>query len=142
MKRILVALDASPRTAAVRDAACQLAANIGASLVLFRSLGLPTHIDEQAVTHPTESLPDSMKHEAEADLARHQAACPPGMVERTVVQFGVAWEAICSAAKAFDVDLIVVGAHGYGGIDRLLGTTAGKVVNHTDRSVLVVRSKP
>ena len=35
--------------------------------------------------------------------------------------------------------LIVIGSHGYGGIDHLLGTTAARVVNHADRPVLVVR---
>ena len=39
-------------------------------------------------------------------------------------------------------DLIVIGSHGYGAIDRVLGTTAAKVVNHADRTVLVVREKP
>jgi nucleotide-binding universal stress UspA family protein len=38
------------------------------------------------------------------------------------------------------VDLIVIGSHGYDALDRLLGTTAAKVVNHADRSVLVVRA--
>jgi nucleotide-binding universal stress UspA family protein len=34
---------------------------------------------------------------------------------------------------------VVLGSHGYSGFDRILGTTAAKVVNHCDRSVLVVR---
>ncbi|HVU00723.1 MAG TPA: universal stress protein [Polyangiaceae bacterium] len=32
-----------------------------------------------------------------------------------------------------------MGSHGYGTLDRVLGTTAAKVVNHAARSVLVVR---
>lgn len=139
MKRILVALDASPRTPHVRDTACQLADKLGAKVVLFRSVGLPTHIDEDAVTHPRESLPDSLRHEAEADLARQAQACPAGTVEKTLVHIGVPWEAICSAAKEVEADLIVIGSHGYGGLDRLLGTTAAKVVNHADRNVMVIR---
>jgi universal stress protein F len=43
------------------------------------------------------------------------------------------------AAAENDVDMIVIGSHGYHGLDRVLGTTAAKVVNHADRSVLVVR---
>jgi nucleotide-binding universal stress UspA family protein len=39
-----------------------------------------------------------------------------------------------------NVALIVIGAHGYQGLDRMLGTTAAKVVNHADRAVLVVRA--
>jgi nucleotide-binding universal stress UspA family protein len=49
---------------------------------------------------------------------------------------------VCKEAHQEDVDLIMVGSHGYSGVDRLLGTTAAKVVNHADRSVLVVRMKP
>lgn len=140
MKRILTALDASPRTISVRDAARDLAIKTGAKLVLFRSVGLPTHVDEEAVTHAGESLPEAMQREAEADLARHAAACPPGLVEKTLVHIGVPWEAICTAAKEVEADLIVIGSHGYSGLDRLMGTTAAKVVNHSDRNVLVVRS--
>ena len=124
----------------MRDAARDLAIKTGAKLVLFRSVGLPTHVDEAAVTHDGESLPDAMRHEAEADLARHAATCPPGLVEKMVVHIGVPWEAICSAAKEVEADLIVIGSHGYSGLDRLMGTTAAKVVNHSDRNVLVVRS--
>jgi nucleotide-binding universal stress UspA family protein len=36
----------------------------------------------------------------------------------------------------------VIGCHGYSGLDRVIGTTAGKVVNHADRSVFVVRERP
>lgn len=57
------------------------------------------------------------------------------------MQVGVAWDGICSYAKEHDVDMIVIGSHGYGILDRLVGTTAAKVVNHADRSVLVVRSR-
>jgi len=52
---------------------------------------------------------------------------------------GTAWNTLCSVARDEQAELIVIGSHGYGGIDRLLGTTAARVVNHADCSVLVVR---
>jgi universal stress protein F len=55
---------------------------------------------------------------------------------------GVPWQAVCSAAVDEHVDLIVIGSHGYGGVDHLLGTTAAKIVNHADRPVLVWRPAP
>jgi nucleotide-binding universal stress UspA family protein len=55
------------------------------------------------------------------------------------VHIGTPWDGICRAAKEHEADLVVIGAHGYGTLDRLLGTTASKVVNHIDRSVMVVR---
>jgi len=141
MKRILAALDASARAPFVRDSASELALRTGAKLILFRSVGLPGHIDESSVVHPQAELSDAMQREAEIDLKRHADACAPGLVERTLVQIGVPWEAICSAAKRSEADLIVIGSHGYSGLDRLLGTTAAKVVNHADRNVLVVRGR-
>ncbi len=39
------------------------------------------------------------------------------------------------------MDLIVLGSHGYGGIDRLLGTTAAHVANRAERNVLVVHER-
>jgi nucleotide-binding universal stress UspA family protein len=42
-------------------------------------------------------------------------------------------------ARELSVDLIAIGSHGYSPVDHVLGTTAAKVVNHADRSVLVVR---
>jgi len=61
-------------------------------------------------------------------------------IERIVVALGTAWDSIVRTAGEVDADLIVVGSHGYTGVDRLLGTTAAKVVNHADRNVLVVRT--
>ena len=34
----------------------------------------------------------------------------------------------------------MIGSHGYGGLDRILGTTAARVVNHALCSVFVVRA--
>ncbi len=141
MKRILVALDASPRTAAVLEAACDLSTRLGAKLVLFRSIGLPTHIDESAVVHPREPLLDSLQHDAERELATLASRCPPEAIDKTMVHVGIPWESICSAAKQLDADLIVIGSHGVRGLDHVLGTTAAKVVNHADRNVLVVRQR-
>jgi nucleotide-binding universal stress UspA family protein len=56
-----------------------------------------------------------------------------------LVHVGAPWESICRAARENAVDLIVIGSHGVHGIERLLGTTATRVLNHADRSVLVVR---
>ena len=39
------------------------------------------------------------------------------------------------------MDLIVLGSHGYGTLDMLLGTTAGRVANIATRNVLVVHER-
>jgi universal stress protein F len=63
----------------------------------------------------------------------------PARLEKLVAAFATPWDGICRAGREEAADLIAIGSHGYGGLDRLLGTTAAKVVNHADRNVLVVR---
>jgi universal stress protein A len=46
---------------------------------------------------------------------------------------------IVTAAKEKNADLIVVGAHGRRGLQRLLGSTAISVINHATCDVLAVR---
>ena len=66
---------------------------------------------------------------------------PKGLRVTSVVRTGVAWHVVCAVAAEVNANLIVIGSHGYAGFDRILGTTAERVVNHADRSVLVVRDK-
>ena len=61
------------------------------------------------------------------------------LLDAVEVKIGTPWSAICDEAKKIKADLIVIGSHGYGTLDRILGTTAAKVVNHAECSVLVVR---
>jgi len=65
---------------------------------------------------------------------------PAELLGGTQIVIGVAWQAICDGAHEQQADLVVIGSHGYSGFDRLLGTTAAKVVNHAQCSVLVVRN--
>lgn len=141
MERILVALDASPRAADVLAAAVELAQRSGAKLRLLRAVGLPPELPPNAWALPQSQIVETFLATAKADLERLAAAVPPELLDGATAQVGVPWDAICSYAREHDVDLVVIGAHGYGLIDRILGTTAAKVVNHADRSVLVVRGK-
>ncbi|MBX3197874.1 MAG: universal stress protein [Labilithrix sp.] len=140
MKTILTCLDTSPRAPHVLSTAADLARRTGARLVLFRSVGLPPELArEDIIGVSPNALADRLVEAAKADLERFRADVPPELMAGIEVRVGTPWNAICAEATARSVDLIVIGSHGYGGIDRLLGTTAAKVVNHADRSVLVVR---
>ena len=140
MDRILVGLDGSPRAAGVLDAALQLARHVGARLVLFRAVGVPHEIPVEAYSMTPASLAEMLQRSAKRYLDHAAAELPAGTVVETVVGIGTPWQAICAAAEHHGADLIVIGSHGYSGLDRLIGTTAGKVVNHASRSVLVVRA--
>ena len=140
MKRILVAIDGSPRAATVVAAAARMAELSNASLVLFRAIGVPSDMPQGVLTVHGRDLEDVLIGNAHSELEQIAATLPKGRVERIVTPFATAWDGICRAARELDVDLVVIGSHGYGGLDRVIGTTAAKVVNHADRNVLVVRT--
>lgn len=142
MDRILVGLDASPRAADVLDTAMELARRTGGKLILFRAVGVPHEVPVEAYTMSPASLAELLQRDAQRYLDDVAAKLPAGMVLQTVVAVGTPWQGICAAADQHDVALVVIGSHGYSGLDKLIGTTAGKVVNHAKQSVLVVRGHP
>ena len=140
MKRILVALDGSPRAQVVLDAAARLANLTDAKLVLFRALGMPPELPPDLISLPPIRIEETLRSSALAALDRVASTVSRALIESITTGVGTAWDAIVREAKDVDADLIVIGSHGYGGLDRLIGTTAAKVVNHADRNVLVVRT--
>ena len=139
MKPYLVALDSSPRAPQVLSAAIALAQAASTKLVLFRAVGLPGDLPVEAYAMPPNGVIDVLKTRAKKDLDEAARAIPADMPFETRIEIGSAWQGICEAGKATDAAMIVIGSHGYSAWDRLLGTTAARVVNHADRSVLVVR---
>ena len=139
MHRILVGLDASPRAKDVLDAAIDLARRTGSKLILMRAIGIPVEIPPEAYALPPASLEGLLEQEALKYVEKELDRVPEELRGPVKVAVGTPWQAICQAAKDENVDLIMIGSHGYQGLDRLIGTTAAKVVNHADRSVLVVR---
>jgi nucleotide-binding universal stress UspA family protein len=141
MKRVLVAVDGSERAPLVLDAAVELARTIGAELVLMRSVALPAELPPTLFTVSVDNALQSLASDAKRELDALAARVPGELLSAARVRIGgQPWQAIVDSAKEEDVALIVIGSHGYHGLDRLLGTTAAKVVNHADRSVLVVRA--
>jgi universal stress protein F len=139
MKRILVGIDGSPRAAHVLSTATAIARAQGAKLILVRSVGLPPDVPQDFWKTTEEPLLELLKHRAQKYLDEQTANVPEELLEKTSVLIGVPWQAICETARRDEAELIVVGSHGYAGLDHLLGTTAAKVVNHATCSVLVVR---
>jgi nucleotide-binding universal stress UspA family protein len=141
MKNILVALDGSPRSPGTLAAAIAVAQAQGGKLVLLRSVGLPPDIPQDFWKTTDEPLLAVLERHAKTYLDEQVKAVPPELRGGSGIVIGVPWQAICDTAQRDKVDLIVIGSHGYGGLDRLLGTTAAKVVNHAPCSVLVVREQ-
>jgi nucleotide-binding universal stress UspA family protein len=139
MKRILVCLDGSPRSPNVLRTAVRAARADDAKLVLLRSVGLPPDVPQDFWKTTDEPLLDVLTRRAKTYLDECAADVPRELLEACDAVVGAPWQAICDAAERIGADLVVIGSHGYGGLDRLLGTTAAKVVNHAPCSVLVAR---
>lgn len=139
-KRILVALDGSARAPTVLEAASQLAELAGARLVLYRAITVSPDLPREVLIETDTRLEDVLTGNARKELAQLAQLLRPELVEKIVTAFAIPWDGICRSARELGADLIVIGSHGYGGLDRILGTVASKVVNHADRNVLVIRS--
>lgn len=140
MKKVLVGLDGSDRERGVLDAAVGLCRKAAAKLLLFRSVGFPHEVPVEAYSMSPDDLLKLLEKGAVDALEKLQADVPPELRGGVRVLIGTPWQSIEKAAREADVDLIVIGSHGYQTLDRVLGTTAAKVVNHADRAVLVVRA--
>ncbi len=140
MKRLLVALDGSDRAAQVLAAAARLAELTNAKLVLFRAIGTLADVPRDVLALMDVRLEDVLTRNAHEQLDQLASTLAPGLVELITVDLATPWDGILRAGRKHDADLIVIGSHGFGGLDHLLGTTAAKVVNRADRNVLVVRT--
>ena len=142
MDRILVGLDASPRSKDVLKAAEHLATRATGKLLLFRAVGIPHEVPVEAYSMTPVEVADLIRKQAQQYLDDLLATLPEEVRLGSIATIGVPWQAICEAAKQHHADLIMIGSHGYAGLDHLIGTTAAKVVDHAACSVLVVRNLP
>jgi len=138
---MLIALDDSPRAAAVFEAGTALARLTGAQVFLVRVLTEPTDIPPAALTTP-DNLGRDLERAVRGEFQRLMNTAPDVPFAAPLVVQGDPWRRIIDIGKQLDVDVIVMGSHRTHGIERVLGTVASRVVNHADRSVLVVREPP
>jgi nucleotide-binding universal stress UspA family protein len=143
IRRILVPLDESPRAAGVLEAALEIAERFGASLRLFRAIAVPPDWPAAAAGNPVDPLPGHLTDLAVAELDElGRRAAERVVVVPPIARIGEQpWRLIVALADELDVDLVVIGSHGYHGLDRVLGTNAGRVVNFAHRNVLVVHAR-
>ncbi len=141
MKKILVAVDGSSVQDLVLAAAVEYAQRFDASVQLVRAVSLPLGLPADAFTIRPDALESELVQSAKMQLNVLASTIKGVAVEPVIAMVGSPWRTICDLAKTNQCDLIVVGSHGFGGIDHLLGTTSAKVVNHAPCSVLVIRDR-
>jgi nucleotide-binding universal stress UspA family protein len=137
-RTVLVALDGSPRETIVFQAAIAIAKEFGAALHVCRAVPLPVGIPPAVWALPTAELDAVLVAEANRAIARHVAdtSLP---IAGTHVRIGQPADVVLDVSEEVNADLIVIGAHGYHVLERVIGTTASKIVHRARCSVLVAR---
>lgn len=141
IQKILVALDGSLRAPAVFDAAAEIAERFGATLAVLRVIDVPPEFPAAAAGSLRDALPELLTRVALTELDFIVLRNPRVTRELPLVRAGTPWRVILEVGDQLAVDLIVVGSHGYHGIDRVLGTTASRVADRATRSVMVVHER-
>ena len=128
MKPILLATDGSPSAEAATLRAIELARTFGAPLVVASVAQADLHAVEYE--HVARTLAETQKRVVAA-----------GGTCTTVALDGPAGVEICQAAREHSPRLIVIGAHGWGRMGRLLhGSVSTFVLHHAECPVLVVHA--
>ncbi len=137
-KHILACVDFSEySTRALKEVGEYARAN-GSKVTLIHVSDPQGFIPPQAVLEPASST-DAQTHEEELVKLRDEHLADLA-VELVVVQDHAPAKAICDYAEEHGVDLIVIGSHGRGGMERwLIGSVAERVVRHSPVNVYVVR---
>jgi nucleotide-binding universal stress UspA family protein len=137
----LVPIDFSACAEQALDYAIRLARTLKARLTVLHVIQpVPMAGVDMGVALPEtylRELEEAVQRNMEEALTRVTAA---GLTAERVVLYGVPFQEIVEAAKARQVDLIVMGTHGHTGLMYVfLGSVAEKVVRLAPCSVLVVR---
>lgn len=141
IRKILVPVDFSDNAAKITREALNLAARFEAEvLFLFVVQSLEDYsgffVPHMPVVRFEEELFASAEQKMTEYLAEH---VPAGVVARSIVLSGDVAEEIKDYAAEQKVDLIVMGTHGYKGLERILfGSVAEKVVKGACCPVLTI----
>ncbi len=139
MKRILVAVDGSAPSIRAAQRAAAMASPLGLSVTLMHVMLDHSYFGEWKIGGDETELHRAREEEAQALLAKVAAESLPGAEVDKRVVIGTPAEAIAKAARAPDVELIVVGSRGrtlIGGV--LIGSVAHRLVHICDKPILIV----
>ena len=141
--RVLVPVDFSRHSEVALGYATALASRVGASVDLLHVVVDPVAAGAWSVEFSTQNLSDLRRNlieDAERRIARLCASAhEPTLRLSTLVRMGQPADAITEYAKAFGINLIVMGSHGRSGLARLfMGSVAERVLRHAPCPVLTL----
>lgn len=141
MKTILLATDGSPSARKATGTAIELAEALGAVLRVVSAWRIPVYEYGYVPAQYTPELVEAQR-EGAGRAAEHavEAATAAGVAATFELRQGDAADEICAAADEVEADMIVLGAHGWGPMKRLIfGSVSSAVLHHASCPVLVVR---
>ncbi len=145
-KKILFATDFSENSAPARDRAIEYAKAFGAELLILhvvnsRLLGYPSFAERVPVDLAL--IEHNIREGAEQELEAMSADMGKEVKHVTTYHLtGAPAEEIVTFADEYEVDLIVMGTHGWTGFKHLIvGSTAENVVRSAHCPVLTVRAQ-
>jgi nucleotide-binding universal stress UspA family protein len=144
MKTILLATDGSPSAKKATDVAIELAGALDAVLRIISVWRVPVYdygyVPLQYTPELVEAQEKGAGNAVEQAVAAAKAA---GIAATSELRQGDASDEICAAAAETSADMIVLGAHGWGTVKRILfGSVSTAVLHHAPCPVLIVRGDP
>ncbi len=139
-RRILLAVDFSKDSELIARRAIEIARKLGAELVLVHVVvDLNGHWYQRLLMSSlSDDVQDQVMESARKQLRQLAEKLEIPEAER-VVELGSPKTGILKAVQEHDIDLIVMGSHGLGGVDALLGSTADTILHKSPVDVFVVR---
>ncbi len=152
-ENILVPVDFSDITDAVIESAEFIASSFNSNiyilfviehlspLVYVKNLEIFFEPDEEEILSLAE---DKIKEEALENLRNYQKKLEDkGIKTKIVVETGDVVETILDFSEENNIDLIIIGSHRKGLMDKLiLGTVSEKIISKASKSVLVIKGSP
>lgn len=140
-RRVLVAVDESPIAAHAAEVGAAIARDLGAELAFVHVLGpFPNPPLETLVTEDQLMAESSLEAKGLLARLREHVSAKPTPLE--FVRVGKAAPEILATAREWPADMVVIGSHGRGGVQRLaLGSVAEAVMRKARCPVLVVRAQ-
>ena len=141
LAKMLVTTDCSPQSKKVVDYAFELKQLFDCELFLLYAIELTSAvkfgIHQGYFTNATSKMRTWAKNQLE-NLTPHQYVKDPAV--HWLVEEGPASDKIAECAEAYDIDLVVMGAHGYGPVQKhFVGTTTDKVLTKISKPLLTVK---
>jgi nucleotide-binding universal stress UspA family protein len=135
---LLVPFDGSESSKKALVRACELSTLDGGEITVLYVI---PRYEEMMDFFKTETIKKSLFQEAEKILdSAKKIAAGLGVQIKAVVQEGHTSDRIVELSDKFKNDLIVVGTHGWSGMNKaIMGSTAERIIAHAARPILIVR---